>query len=153
MLTAHSFCSPQNFHTLINRSSFIVWSLQSISFVTVTVPRVRQLRVWLRVLAGSRYCLLSNYMASGTHPAFYSMNTMCTLPGAMWPGREPKHPSPSHAEFRSAWSCISTPPYAFITCSRTSNYVRIFCPFLLIIIYLSRSSILYSPNYWVCLQT
>jgi hypothetical protein len=53
---------------------------------------------------------------SGAHSASYPMGTRGSFPGVKWPRREADHSSPPSAEVKNAWSYISTPQYAFITC-------------------------------------
>jgi hypothetical protein len=59
--------------------------------------------------------------APETHPDFYSMDTVAPSQGKIkWPGRESDRSPLSCIEVKSDWSCISTSPYVFMTCTETT---------------------------------
>jgi hypothetical protein len=60
-------------------------------------------------------------------PHSYSMGTGGFFPGIKRPGREADYSPSSNAEFKNAWSYISTSPYVFMVRCLVKHRIRFHC--------------------------
>jgi hypothetical protein len=81
-------------------------------------PRARRSGVLLPIGAWNLFLLQNFQTHGGVHPAFYSMGTGSVLsPGVKRRGSETDSSPPPSAGIMNKWSYISTPSYAFVTCT------------------------------------